>query len=266
MNKNESTKMYPKQQTISEIETMTEAEAFAYAQGREEIKGHSVYFVDFGGHFGFSVLPFCNGRLIRWACDFELHHKGKSKEELKALYTKKMENQFFTEYELSTPLKDYFDYKARRRFICELYPLREEHLSIFRICTTKAQEEAYTEEAKAFPFFSAYAFASFKNPEIVDDIARMMKELDEKMKAAETEYNYLKSAYKYELGNHEYQINTYQGDFDTLSAFGNIEWHGQGLEARAEYYKELDFSETQIKAFEDARKEYLKEAQENDWY
>ena len=79
-------------------------------------------------------------------------------------------------------------------------------------------------------------------------------------------YEYQKSAFIYELGNHEYHINSYLGDWDTLSAFGNIEWHGQGPEARQKYYAELKFTETQIRAFEDARKEFLRMANENDWY
>lgn len=58
----------------------------------------------------------------------------------------------------------------------------------------------------------------------------------------------------------------YIGDWDTLSAFGNIKWKGHGRAARAEYYKELNFTGIQIKAFEDAIREYMKKADEEDWY
>ena len=70
---------------IRDIEALTESGAAAFAEEMEEIKGHQVYFIDFGGYFGFSALVFADGQHIYYANDYELHHKGKSREELRAL-------------------------------------------------------------------------------------------------------------------------------------------------------------------------------------
>ena len=61
--------------------------------------------------------------------------------------------------------------------------------------------------------------------------------------------------------NHEYYIN-WEADFDTLSAFGNIDYSEDAtLES---YFEQLGFNETQKKAYRAARKEYYKQVEEND--
>ena len=45
-----------KEYTIRDIETLTEAQAAEMAIEAATVKGHQVYFVDFGGYFGYSVL------------------------------------------------------------------------------------------------------------------------------------------------------------------------------------------------------------------
>ena len=64
--------------TIREIESIDQATASAMAQGHEIIKDHDVYFVDFGGYFGYSALVFAEGRHIYHANDYALHHRGKA--------------------------------------------------------------------------------------------------------------------------------------------------------------------------------------------
>lgn len=56
------------------------------AEEVETIKDHTVYFVDFGGYFGFSACVCAEGQHIRYANDYELHHKGKSRDELREIY------------------------------------------------------------------------------------------------------------------------------------------------------------------------------------
>lgn len=58
--------------------------------------------------------------------------------------------------------------------------------------------------------------------------------------------------------NHEYGIN-WQADYDTLSAFGNIQYHEDDLSA---YFEELNFTETQKRAYLDAKKQYFKESEQ----
>lgn len=52
--KNTATKEY----TIRDIEALTETQAAAMAIESVTVKGHQVYFVDFGGCFGYSALVF----------------------------------------------------------------------------------------------------------------------------------------------------------------------------------------------------------------
>ena len=61
---------------IHRIEALSEHEAQTMALDTEAIKAHSVYFVDFGGYFGYSCLVFRNGHHIYYANDYELHHSG----------------------------------------------------------------------------------------------------------------------------------------------------------------------------------------------
>lgn len=259
--------------TIDEIEAMTEQDIrTAYAPDFEAvtIKDYTVYLVDVAGRFGYSMIVFGDGRQIKYANDYALHHdyKPHTKEELRELYLKKAESQLFTEEELAQPLKSYGDFQRRRRYISEMLPLRRDHMSIFGLVRNAEEKAARDAERAAHPVECKSAFGYFAEGD--RDFAAHIDELmlnlakQEADTANNFEYNY--SAFYYELGNHEYHINNYQGDWDTLSAFGNIPWRGQGAEAREQYYKDLHFTETQVKAFEAARKKFLKDALKNDWY
>ena len=47
---------------IDTIQALDERGAQAIALETMQIKGHSVYFTDFGGHFKYSALVFADGR------------------------------------------------------------------------------------------------------------------------------------------------------------------------------------------------------------
>ena len=85
-----------KEYTIRDIEALTEAQAAAKAIEVTEIKGHQIYFVDFGGYFGYSVLVFADGHHIKYADDYELHHKDKSRDELRVFYLDSLSRKLFT--------------------------------------------------------------------------------------------------------------------------------------------------------------------------
>ena len=252
--------------TITEIENMTEDEVKKIALECIDLKGHKIYLIDEGGYFGYSKIVFFDGHQIRYANDYELHHKGCERDELKKIFIDGANNSLFTDEEIGEPVKNYHDYEAKRRFVTELIPLRYDYLSMFVIIRNDEEDRQYEDKKKKYPFRSPYAFAYFKSVEPVKKIESLFLTLQKKKKESENDYDYWFGAFYYELGNHEYHINNYQGDWDTLSSFGNIEWAGQGPEARQKYFKELGFNETQIKAFNDARKKFLRDAEENDWY
>lgn len=84
--------------------------------------------------------------------------------------------------------------------------------------------------------------------------------LDDLMK----NYAFCKDAVMYEMSNHEYCIN-WQGDYDVMSCFGNVHYV-DALDELEQYFNELGWSETQRSAYRDARREYNKLAEENDWF
>lgn len=99
--------------TIKDIESMSEANLADMADEVETIKGHTVYFVDFGGYFGFSACVCADGQHIYYANDYELHHEGKSRDELREIYRRKLTGTLFTESELST-VSSYEDKSAEK--------------------------------------------------------------------------------------------------------------------------------------------------------
>lgn len=250
---------------IKDIETLTENEAREMAVEICMIKGHYVYFVNIAGNFGYSALVFKDGRHIKYANDYELHHPNTTRDELNTFYKLSLMNKLYTEDEIAAPLKSYSEYTAKSNYLHNYYGLRRDHVSIFCINPSKEQQADFERKTKTMTF-DPVAFAYYDDAEFVKRHLELFGTLETRYSETADNYEYQKSAFLYELGNHEYHINSYQGDWDTLSAFGNIEWHGQGPDARRQYYAELKFTETQIKAFEDARKEFLKRARENEWY
>ena len=243
-----------KEWMISDIESITEEQAKEMANDIMEIKGHNIYFIDFAGYFGFSYVVFKNNHHIRYANDYELHHKGKSRMELKILYINKINNILFTEEEIAEPLKDYQEYSRKSYFLHNYYGMQVDHLSIFG----NPKEHPNFEEEKKNMTYNPIAFAYMPDAEFVKHHIELYKTLEKAKEDISNNYEYLKSAYLYEMHNHEYGIN-WQADWDTLSAiYGDIEYHDCDLQA---YFDELKFTDLQKRAYLDARKQYFKETE-----
>lgn len=84
--------------------------------------------------------------------------------------------------------------------------------------------------------------------------------IDELMKDPE----FAEDAIYYEMGNHEYHINTYQGNWDVCSCFGNVEYNE--WDDPTEYFKQLGWEQQTIDAFYRARDRFFKAADDNGWY
>lgn len=92
---------------------------------------------------------------------------------------------------------------------------------------------------------------------ILDTLSRITNERDTAMQDPEFAFG----AFLFELGNHEYHINTYQGDFDTLSAFGDLKWGGES--AGPEFYmNQLGFAPAIKTQFYNARREFYRQLEE----
>lgn len=254
-----------KNYTIDMIEALTEQEAQALAIERMEIKGHAVYFVDFGGYFKYSCLVFKNGHHIHYANDYELHHNGKTRDELRAMFIAGRNNILFTDDEITAPLKDYGEYERREYFLRNYYGMQADKLSVFGDFRSDDKIKAYEEQKKAFPYYSPISFGYYADEGFARHLTELYEKLQEQKNAMADNFEYYKGAFKSEMANHEYHIN-WQADFDTLSAFGAVTWHGEEPDELQKYFDELGFNDTQRRAYLAARKEFLKEAAANGWY
>lgn len=257
-----------KQWTIRDIESISEITAATLAEEKAVIKEHDIYFIDFPGYFGYSCVVFRDGHHIHYANDYALHHRDKTKNELREMYESSLNGKLFTEQELAEPLKSYSEYRAKSNFLQNYYGMRRDYLSMFRIIHNDAEEKEYEREKKKYPVVDpvSYAYYREQDRDFVRRHVELVAQLEQAMDATKNDYDYQKSAFYYEMGNHEYHINYYQADWDTLSAFGKIEWHGDGAAAREKYFDELDFNEIQRKAYMDARRDFLRDAEEKGWY
>lgn len=251
-----------KEWNIDSIQEMTEEEAKGMALETMKIKEHDIYFVDFGGYFGYSVLVFKDGHHIHYVNDYELHHratswsKGKTREELREWYIRGANNKLFTEEEISEPLTDYEEYNRKSYFLHNYYGMRTDYISIFGKVTDETQAE-FDRKTKTMTY-NPIAFAYMPDADFVKHHIELFNTLEKAKENISNNYEYLKSAYLYEMHNHEYGIN-WQADWDTLSAiYGDIEYHDCDLEA---YFKELNFTDLQRRAYLDARKQYFKETE-----
>ena len=146
-----------KEYTIRDIEVLTEEQAAAMAIEAAEIKEHQVYFVDFGGYFGYSALVFADGHHIKHADDYELHHSGKSRDELREFYFASCSRKLFTAEEMST-VSDYQDKQAKEYYIRNYYGMRRDHISMF-FCGPDGEREKLRKKTESMifsPVFMAY--------------------------------------------------------------------------------------------------------------
>ena len=86
-----------KNYTIKDIESLTQYEVLKMDHEAIEVNGHQVYLVDFKGYFGYSALVFRAGAHLYYANDYELHHTGKTHEELKAWYEDTLKYKLFSD-------------------------------------------------------------------------------------------------------------------------------------------------------------------------
>lgn len=249
-------KMELKNYTIKDIESMSAADLASFADEVETIKGHTVYYIDFGGYFGFSACVTADGRHIYYANDYELHHGGKSRDELREIYRRKLSGKLFTDEELQT-VNSYDDYTAKSYYIRNYYAMRRPYISAFFIGSDaeRAEIEKKTEKMVFSPVFMA--FYAPENADFVKRGAELLRGLDEAEQRNKENAEYWKSAFLSEMYNHEYGIN-WQADYDVISCFGNCEGVKDYTD-RAELFAACGFNATQRSAYDAARREYYRQ-------
>ena len=248
--------------TIREIEALTEEQAAELSTEKTEIKGHSVYFGNLGECFGFSVMVFMDGKHIHYANDYQLHHSTMNEEELRQYYIDRLNDKLFTDQELLDNITSYDEYQRKNYFLQNYYPMRYESVSCFFIVTPES-EKAFEEKTKDM-IFNPVSYSYMNDREAVKRMITLSAAIHEKWDELEKSYDYIKDAFLKELFNHEYIYNNYQGNYDVLSCFGNIEYNDADNEEK--YFVQLGFSEQQKKAYRDAKREYFRYCKEHDYY
>lgn len=248
---------------IYEIEKLTLADCEKIALEKMEYKKmfefpYMIYFVDLGEYFGYSMLVFWNGKQLKGANDYELHHPGKTKEELKEWYVKSLENKLFSVDDFKT-CKNYDDFQVKEYFIrnrvCEMFP----HYSMFFIGSDAEREERKKEiEKNGFKYLSTIGFCYYDDIMPIELEKKLLSDLQKANEENKKTPEYWKSAFLKEMYNHEYCYN-WQADFDVLSAFGNIQWKGESENELNDYMDQLNFDIMKKQAYLDARKQYFKE-------
>lgn len=246
--------------TIKDIESMSAADLASFADEVETIKGHTVYYIDFGGYFGFSACVCADDRHIYYANDYELHHNGKSRDELREIYRRKLSGKLFTDEELQT-VNSYDDYTAKSYYIRNYYAMRRPYISAFFIGSDaeRAEIEKKTEKMVFSPVFMA--FYTPENADFVKRGAELLRGLDEAEQRNKNDADYWKSAFLSEMYNHEYGIN-WQGDYDVISCFGNCDGVKDYTDAE-KLFSAAGFNEVQKAAYMAARREYYNRERDN---
>ena len=105
--------------------------------------------------------------------------------------------------------------------------------------------------------YDPVCYAYMNDGNFVRHHIELLNKLEEQKNAMSGNYEYWEAAFLREMYNHEYGIN-WQADYDTLSAFGNIKYHGDEDGELEKYFHELSFTDQQKRAYMCARVEYLK--------
>lgn len=106
----------------------------------------------------------------------------------------------------------------------------------------------------------AGAFYLKKDAPIIRAYFSKEDQLPELMK----DHDFAVDAFYYEMANHEYHIN-WQGDWDVCSCFTGKEPKYGEEKTYVDYLTEAGHSEW-IDAYREAKRKFLKMADENDWY
>ena len=246
--------MIKEKMTIKEIENLTEKEVLEHAEEFRKFKDYNVYFVDVSEIFGFSMLVFKNGRNIRHAHDYQLHHSRKSKEELRSLYLEEMQKTLFENADFEE-VKDFYDYENKSKYLINIKPLEFDSVSVFndRIKTMDTEKM----------FFSRICYCYFMEEEPVKEILELKKKLIVNLNR---DFEYYKQAFSYQIANHEYCYN-WQGTWEVCQAVmgTSIIYKGDVMDQEEElddYMKQIGYGEEEKKMIKKAFYEALSEYEE----
>lgn len=208
----------PAEWDIRAIEALTAQDIEGFEDTEHvKVKGHDVYFVDFGRCFGYSAVVCAEGRHIYHANEYQLHYDLTNRREMRETYVRKLEAKLFTDEELLRPSGDYDERQAKDYYIRNLYSMRREFQSMF------GNASEWYEREKAAAVRSLVAFAYYHAAD--QDFVSRMDELHHDFEAANDplrDYEHAYDAFLREMYNHEYAIS-WQGDWDVIRCFAHVD-------------------------------------------
>lgn len=252
--------------TYDERQALTEEQAREMAKEVLDIKGFTVYVADAGEQWNPYYLVFKNGHHIHYANEdgmYDEFYKGRgmTDADLRQKHIDALNAKLFTEEELAEPIKDYDEYERKRYFLQNYYSMQVDYVSSFRIAPTKEEEAAFQEKIKGLTF-NPISFCYMADVDFIHRQSELRKILEARKEEMKDNYEYYKKAFISEMYNHEYSIN-WQADLDTLSAFGGVSYR-KDYGSLDEMFDDCGFTETQRKAYVDAKQEYYRQIGEED--
>lgn len=184
---------------IKEIEKLSLKEAKDMAEEEMEIKEHTCLFIDLGGNFGYSCLVYRNGRHIRYANDYELHHgsimREQGKAALREYYIKEMQSRLFTDAELMEGAKSYKEYRNKVYFLRNYWNMQYDYLSTYDLM--------FLEKRQEYPYYSDISLCYFREENIVRRQKMLYSWLKPELPRLAFEPHTFREMVGYELANHE---------------------------------------------------------------
>ena len=171
------------------------------------------------------------------------------------MYIKRINNILYTEDELREPIKNYDDYDSKMRYLTNYYHMSEDYVSMFNISTTEEEARAYNEKIRGL-YVNPIGFCYMANKEFVKHHKELAEQLMKQEDNLDHNYDYWYGAFVSEMYNHEYAINRYQGNWDVLNVFFNVEYEHNDYDIDL-YFKQLDLTKEQEKAYRDAARYVL---------
>lgn len=250
-------KKVPYPGTLTDYPEMT---ARASATEIREINGHTVYFIPFDHNFGYSCIVYRAGRILPYAGDYALHHRDMFRSSLRNLYVRTLSRKLVTDDEYDKPLADYEDYRRKRDYLHNHYGYMRPSVSIFRTPVPRGSkadldgQREFDEQTKDMIFDPvSFAYYAPEDREFVARHIRFFSALQKRFDEKKDDYGFWFDAFVYEMANHEYTIN-WQGNYDTLSAFGHVEYDQEDDDQNLEFYfDQLAFTPAQRNAYLNAR-------------
>lgn len=231
---------------IDQIRNCPERVARLLAENRAIISGHYIYFVDFGGYFGYSCLVYLNEHQLRYATETERNHYGNiPRPELYRRYTDSMRKKLFTEEELCAPLKSYKECKRRETYLRNYLGDAENRISSFGIFNNEEVRRLHKRAVEGL-YYSNITFSYYEDKAFTEKLSALYEGLYKAKQNTLDDYDYWKNAFMYEYKNHECII----GDGYDLVV--------------SEMIRNGEFTDTQRKASEDAKQEYISWCYEHD--